>query len=100
MGPETGCQRFARSDRNSPAMAPSDPWPTRRAIGSDKPSVAVWIFFDRLSKSGTPKRRKGERGADPCPHFTRTMEFAMQYVLAIYESAEAFDARTGEDKST
>jgi hypothetical protein len=24
----------------------------------------------------------------------------MQYVLAIYESAESFDARTGEDKST
>jgi hypothetical protein len=26
------------------------------------------------------------------------MEFAMQYVLAIYESAEAFGARTGEEQ--
>src|SRR6185312_742987 len=100
MGLETGCQRCARSDRNSPATVPSEMWPTRRAIWSDKPSVAVLIFFDRLSKGGPAKRRRDEHGANPCPPFTRTMEFAMQYVLAIYESAEAFDARSGEDKST
>jgi hypothetical protein len=30
--------------------------------------------------------------------FTRTAEFAMQYVVVIYESAEAFEARSGQDQ--
>jgi hypothetical protein len=56
------------------------------------------IFSDGLSKRRSVKRRGVERGTDPRQPITRTTEFAMLYVLAIYESPDAFDARDGEER--